>query len=407
MTSAGSPRVSVTDSTFASRSPARNARRLRVLITTATLRSRSGTTLYVRDLALELQRQGHEPAVYTLSSGELAAELRAAGIPVLTSLSPGWDDPDIIHAHHYLPTLTALGRYRTTPAIHVCHDHLNWLDRTPAQARVRRHFAVSNVCRERVASEGIPRGDVDLLLNWVDMRRFTRRAPLPDRPERAVVFSNAARADTHLPAVQEACRRAGIRLDVIGVAAGRPSRVPERQLGDYDLVFAKARSALEAMAVGCAVILCDYAGSGPMVTTANFDGLRPQNFGFEALQFPLEPDYLLGQVARYDARDATAVSDRVRGSCDLHSAAERLVAIYSDVVESYRQVVHDVTRREPDLDLAGIARRVRLYRLYVWLYSGLETPLGAWLKRVPGWGVLRFFNRSVWRRLEFKGSERR
>ena len=38
--------------------------------------------------------------------------------------------------------------------------------------------------------------------------------------------------------------------------------------GDYDLVFAKARCALEAMAVGAAVVLCDTHGLGPMVTSA-------------------------------------------------------------------------------------------------------------------------------------------
>ena len=44
---------------------------------------------------------------------------------------------------------------------------------------------------------------------------------------------------------------------------------PEAILGDYDLVFAKARAAMEAMATGCAVILCDRVGAGPLVCRAN------------------------------------------------------------------------------------------------------------------------------------------
>ena len=40
----------------------------------------------------------------------------------------------------------------------------------------------------------------------------------------------------------------------------------------YDIVFAKARAAIEAMAVGAAVIVCDFDGVGPMVSTENVDG---------------------------------------------------------------------------------------------------------------------------------------
>ena len=38
---------------------------------------------------------------------------------------------------------------------------------------------------------------------------------------------------------------------------------PEEALGSYDIVFAKARAAAEAVATGTAVVLCDVAGAGP------------------------------------------------------------------------------------------------------------------------------------------------
>lgn len=41
---------------------------------------------------------------------------------------------------------------------------------------------------------------------------------------------------------------------------------PEHLLSNYDLVFAKARCALEAMAAGAAVVLCDKTGLGSMVS---------------------------------------------------------------------------------------------------------------------------------------------
>ena len=83
--------------------------------------------------------------------------------------------------------------------------------------------------------------------------------------------------------VREACARFNLELTVVGRAAGTVSPEPEKILPEYDLVFAKARAVLEAMAVGNAVILCDGVGCGPYVSTANFAELRPLNFGVRAL----------------------------------------------------------------------------------------------------------------------------
>ncbi len=54
---------------------------------------------------------------------------------------------------------------------------------------------------------------------------------------------------------------------------------PERILPRYDLVFAKGRCALEAMAAGCAVIVCDAVGLGEMVTHGSVEEMRRWNFG--------------------------------------------------------------------------------------------------------------------------------
>jgi hypothetical protein len=85
-------------------------------------------------------------------------------------------------------------------------------------------------------------------------------------------------------------------------------RLAHRLLGQYDVVFAKAKAAMEAMAVGTAVILCDFSGIGPIVTSTRFEELRPLNFGFEALRDPLEPEHLLREIARYDPEDAPDVA---------------------------------------------------------------------------------------------------
>ncbi|HNX97677.1 MAG TPA: glycosyltransferase [Candidatus Aminicenantes bacterium] len=306
---------------------------MKVLITNVFMDAPSGTVLYARDLALELQRQGHLPAIYTWRAGRACAGLETAGIPVVTDLRRIGFRPDVIHGHHRPLTLGALRHYPGTPALFFCHDHRSSLDRALLDPQVARYVGVSRLCVERLLAEGAPAGRTLLLPNFVDLHRFRPRPPLPDAPRRALVFSNYARTDTYLPAVTEACRRRGLALDVVGSGVGRESLLPERLLGEYDLVFAKAKAAMEAMAVGTAVVLCDFGGVGPMVTADDFDRLRPLNFGFQALTEPLTPAALERQIARYDPDDARRVSDRLRSCAGLEETVHELAALYGRVID--------------------------------------------------------------------------
>lgn len=303
-------------------------------MTNLTLWQLTGTVVYVRDLALALQRRGHRVTVFSHTIGPVVRELRAAGIVVTDRVRRASDEPpDIIHGHHFMPTLLAVRRWGTVPAIYVCHDHVYRDDRTLLDPRIRRHLGVSRLCVARQIREGAAAHATQLALNFVDVTRFPARPPLPTRPRRALVFSNYAHNGTQLPAVVEACRRVGLELDVAGLGVGNAMDRPEERLGAYDIVFAKAKAAIEAMAVGAAVVLCDYAGVGPMVTSDNFTALREMNFGFEALSRSLDPAVLVEEIQRYDARDATRVRDRIRVEASLDGAADAFERLYQEVID--------------------------------------------------------------------------
>jgi hypothetical protein len=355
---------------------------LNVLITNINLWPPSGTVLYVRDLALELQRQGHTPVVFSSTGGGVADELRAAGIAVTDRLDRVRVAPDIIHGHHHAPTLVAIRHWPTVPAIFVCHDHTSPNDRAPIHPNIRRHFGVSLLCVRRLVGDGVPEGSADLLLNFVDLARFSPRGPLPVRPRRALVFSNYAHAGTHLPAVVEACRQTGLELDVVGVGVDRIVTEPERLLGQYDIVFAKAKAAMEAMAVGAAVVLCDFGGVGPMVTSSRFDELRPLNFGFETLRDPLEVQPLLREIARYDPEDAARVRDLLRSQAGLPPAVENLVTIYLDVIAEWRQR-HELSGTNARRPQRWAIREALFLRLY-WRWSSISPRHSETVKRLPG-----------------------
>jgi hypothetical protein len=306
---------------------------LTVLITNWTLGLRGGSVLYTRDLALELLAQGHRPVVFSPEPGDVANELRAATVPVIDDLKGLARAPDVIHGNHHPELMLALLRYPCVPALHVCHAWATWDAAPPRFPRVQRYVAVDDTCRDwLICEQGIAPEQTQVVYNAVDLGRFEMRPPLPARPQRALVFSNYATEHSYLAAVRQACTSAGLSLDVVGAGVGNCCAQPEAILGNYDLVFAKARCALEALAVGTAVVLCDSLGCGPLVTRQNWESLRRLNFGRRALRAPVHPDTLVRAIAGYDAADAAEVCHAIRGCAGLDLAVARLVETYRAIV---------------------------------------------------------------------------
>ena len=308
--------------------------RLNVLLTNITLASRTGTEVNVRDIARELSRRGHRPVVFSPDPGEMAEEIRASSLPVVSDLGAVAARPDVIHGHHHAETMAALLRFPGVPALFFVHDYRAWHDVPPRFPRVRRYVAVDETVRDRIVLEhGIPEERTRLLLNAVDLERFPRRGPLPEKPFRALVYSRSVTEAGAMAEIRRACERLGVELDAKGGGVGPVVTRPEALLGRYDLVFAKARCALEALAVGAAVVLCDEAGMGELVTTRNLDALRALNFGRRALRHPVHADRLLEEIARYDAADAGAVTGWIRAEVGIRGSVDALLAIYAEAIE--------------------------------------------------------------------------
>jgi glycosyltransferase involved in cell wall biosynthesis len=350
---------------------------MKILFTNISFDAYTGTQTVTRDLALALTRAGHTVTIYTRWIGRIADELRAAGIAMTDNLFSLDCAPDVIHGHHHEVLIEALVRFPDTPAVYLSHDATGLNDAPLKHPRIRRYFAVDKRCQARVERElGAAAGELVVIPNAVDTERFKLRGTLPAKPRRALVFSNYASKSTQLPAIQKACRKAGIELDVMGIATGTGSDHPETALPAYDLVFAKGRCALEAMAVGCAVVLCDRPGLGPIVTAEELDHLRSWNFGRALLTEPVKMGALLERIARYDAVDAAAVSARVRHEADLAGAAMRWEGIYREVVTGFDAA--QVDRVEESRAVIEYLSRWHSSRRMEW-----EREQGRRLKRIP------------------------
>jgi hypothetical protein len=141
--------------------------------------------------------------------------------------------------------------------------------------------------------------------------------------------------EAYIATIRRACHHAGIMLDVVGSSAGTATDEPASVLRKYDVVFAKARCALEAMTVGAAVIVSDSPGMAEMVTTQNLDQLRLLNFGTRALQEVVTTEAVVRELARYDAADAAEVSRRLRASSGLEAAVDQIISLYEEVIDEY------------------------------------------------------------------------
>jgi hypothetical protein len=308
---------------------------MRVLITNNTLDNRAGSEVYVRDLALALLRRGHNPVAYSTRLGTVANELREATIPVIDDLRLLTAVPDIIHGQHHLDAMTAMLHFPDTPAVYFCHGWLPWEEMAPHFPTIQRYVAVDDLCRERLQClHGIPGERIRMIRNFVDLRRFALRGDLPATPRRALVFSNNINEDGCLGILRQACAGRGIELDAIGLSVGNSEARPEQILGQYDIVFAKARCALEALACGTALIACDAAGLGGMVTPGNYERFRALNFGIRSLRDPITVETITREIDLYDATGARGVTQRVRSEAAMEPAIDQIIDVYQEAVDA-------------------------------------------------------------------------
>jgi hypothetical protein len=306
-----------------------------ILITNIWLANLAGSEVVVRDLALGLLRRGHRPIVYSPTLGYVAEEIAARGVSVIDDLRQLGEPPDIVHAHHSIPCGEALIRFPDVPAICVCHAFNHWVEAPVHFPQIGAYVAVDEACRDRlVHTEGIDPARVLIFHNAVDLSRIPPRpASVRKRLQRAAAFGKAAA----VPELRTACEQLGIQFDAIGPAAGRISKVPEQELVHYDLVFASARAALEALCCGCAVIVCDSRGFAGLVTSRNFGSLRAMNFGLRCLAEPITVDRYVQEIGRYDPDDASRVAERARADADLSKLLDKFEKLYDEVLTGARR----------------------------------------------------------------------
>ena len=313
-----------------------------MLITNQRLELRGGAELVVRDLARGLQTRGHSVLAYSSDLGERERLLENDPVPVATDLEHLPFRPDIIHGQHHLDAMTALSALPDVPALYHCHGAV-WRDWAPQHPRIYHYLAMSRTLAERMMVESnIAETNITIWLNAVDLERFRTVRKLPPKPARALFFNSyhPPESETVL-AIRTAVSRSGLELDFAGYHFGRKIDRPEVTLPSYDIVFASGKSAIDALACGCAVIVLGRTSCGEMVCSENYDRLREVNFSIAVNSSPPSVEKIEAQISRFSA-DCTLVAERLRREADLGPAIERLIGIYERVIELHRVASTDL-----------------------------------------------------------------
>lgn len=304
---------------------------MKIAIATIKMSTRTGTEMVTVDLALGLRRRGHEVFVFTSELGETAEELRAKDIVVIDDLRNAPFEPDVIHANQSAVLLQALIRFRRAVGVYVGHDATFFQNAPVDLTRIRAYVAVDRINRERIERQ-VPRvkGAVRLIHNAVDLGRFSVRGPLPAKPRKALVLTKYS---GHVEAVRQACDACQIACEAIGPGVNAVVADLTPLLHAADIVFATARMAIEALAVGCAVVVCDARGLAGMVTTQNVAAWRDDNFGIGILKSAVTSDIIVSEIQRYDAEDAAAACAYMRRNSGLEQAIDAFEGVYKRAVE--------------------------------------------------------------------------
>ena len=327
---------------------------MKILVTNFRLAERTGSEMVVLELACGLKARGHEVAVYTPEIGRVGEILqRVGGIPVVTRLEEVPFVPEVIHGQHLVPATLAILAFPTVPALYYCHGYGPLEERPPVHPRVRRWLAPSVRFRSWFAEEfGIPEERFGLVPNFVDTMKFHPRLPAEgepgvDRPpgQRALLYHTNLRRGQEVATLEKACAEAGWTFEAVGSAFGGGTDKPEALLPGYDLVFTSGRSALEALACGCQVMIVGEGRIGPLLTPETIAAAMEVNFASIS-----EHGELTAEAVRAGLADATAglghreaatqggqagwtVCRMVRESYSLDFTLDRLEHCYRLVVE--------------------------------------------------------------------------
>jgi hypothetical protein len=307
-----------------------------------------GSESYLLTVAEQLDRLGHETALYSheTAGGAEIAEARGIALVDRAGVDAGFDAALVQDAGM---SYEVADLCPSTPQLFVCHSSKFDLQAPPQLDGAVGAIVVLN---DRVA-ERMRRlaGEVEIvrLRQPIDTERFIPRGPLAETPCHALLLSNNPNSDRQAM-LEAACEEAGLVLSRLGglshsIADIRPA------LAGVEIVIGYGRSVLEAMACGRAAYVYDWKGGDGWVTAQGYAAIEADGFAGGATEGALDGSDLAAGLRAYSPAMGPVNHDLVIKHHRAAVHAQQLVGLFERLASPPRRT------REP---LQEMARLVRL-----------------------------------------------
>jgi hypothetical protein len=307
-----------------------------------------GSESYLLTVAEQLDRLGHETAIYTPEPERGAEVARERGIAVIgeAGLEEGYDAALVQDAGVSLQVAASCARL---PQLFVAHSAKFDLQAPPQlDGTVGIVVALNDRVAERMRSyaTGV---EVVRLRQPIDTDRFAPRGALPEAPRGALLLSNTPSED-RLEMLEAACAEAGLTLSRLGGLAGRATDV-RPALAAAEIVIGYGRSILEAMSFGRAAYVYDWKGGDGWITPESYPAIEADGIAGGAGVATVDIANLASDLRRYSASMGPVNHDLVVTHHRAGAHAQELVKLFERLAEPPPRP------REP---LQEMARLVRL-----------------------------------------------
>jgi hypothetical protein len=310
---------------------------MKILITNHSLESLGGTERSVIELAKELKKRGHEVVACSSQIGEAGRMMKESAMTVIKNPFETTFKPDLIHGQHHLDAMRAIAAFPNTPAIYYCHGYFPWVEDAPYHPRITHYLGMCDSITEKMkVNTRISSTEYVTVSNWFDDSRFKYAREPQKTPKKALFFHRSFdRQSSFAQELVKVFKTNGIELDLN--LATHSSNTPELILNQYDIVLASGRSAIEAMAAGCAVMPVSDQAILEFVNLDNFEVYKKQNFSPLASTPHFNIQYISDCIQKYDAHQVKLVCQKIRSENTLTQTAIQLEKIYIESINKFNE----------------------------------------------------------------------
>lgn len=268
---------------------------------------------YVATIADHLQRAGHDVHVWGNTGGATAEKLEAAGIRTLAGKSALPGDIDVFFAQDQPSAFDFLEARPDVPQVFFWHGGLFDINLAPQIPDVTRLLVVLISHQPGRVDSLAVKAPILRLDQPIDLQRFSPEGAISEVPRRAVAIGNYL-AGERREVLIEACRRAGIELELFGAREEKMALDPAAVMNGADIVFGKGRVTMEAMACGRAAYVYDSFGCDGWVTGKNFRELMDAGMSGNATAKTADVEQVAADLANYRAAMGEANRDLAAAS---------------------------------------------------------------------------------------------